>query len=175
VGKVEISFEEKRIFHHLRLGGPIQDEVGRRLVQKFIRRVWAQTEIHRIATMHGFSSTDLEAIYAGTIEALMPAPWMNFDGPRLVPTVFFLEPFRLLRLLIETIVDGRGLTGNDRLRFTIERAAETGRLLRDRYDSANGPPNLQLVSLDGVQWSDGCLGSVVIVSLLLGSLFLLLR
>jgi len=49
MSKVGISFAEKRLLEHLRLGGSVRDEVGRDLVHKFVQKAWNDSDIHRIA------------------------------------------------------------------------------------------------------------------------------
>lgn len=162
-----ISVAEKRLLHHLQVGGSVQDEVGRQLVGRFAHKMWAQSEIKSILTQYEFTLQEIALMYAETIHSLMPNPCIEKGGPLLVPTLFFMEPHRLENLLLEVRRDTKGLSQEQRLSVLVERSTFLARLTQEANDEAKGRYPFKVEGIGGLKSaSGGCasraIGAVVV-------------
>ena len=93
MSKVAISFAEKGILNFLRGGGQWENlpekELGR-----FFKTVLEDEEIKNIIKEYNLTLEDLAMIYIGAA-ILHRHECLNVGGPLLIPTLLFMEPFRL--------------------------------------------------------------------------------
>ena len=101
MGALKIKLAERHMMEHLRLGGTLgaTDNMGRKLVQAFTRKVFQESNIKQICDNYDFTPAEIEAVIYAMIEELMPNPVIDIGGPLLVTTLIFMEPDRLEELL----------------------------------------------------------------------------
>lgn len=161
MGTLGVSMAEKRLVEHLRLGGRPDDDVGRELIGRFVAKVWQDPSVAPVIRQHAVTIQELGAMYAAVLQSLMPEPWMNVSGPMLVPTQWFMEPYRLENLLVETTRDASGGSRNEWLRDFINNAEKLARATKHMHDERHGPPNIQVIQAGGVRPSKGCAGLLI--------------
>lgn len=94
-----LAMIDKEIMEFLRLGGMIESATGTGLIAKFISKALSDAEIKKIATASDIDATTLTLMYSHMLRKLMPDPTIKSGGPLLVPTLVFMEPFRLQEIL----------------------------------------------------------------------------
>jgi len=156
-----INFAEKRLLNHLQLGGSVTDDVGRQLVMRFAQKAWSDSQIRAICERQGFDLEDICVIYAAMIQSLMPNPCIAAGGLLLVPTLFFMEPFRLEAMLSQLHRDLQGRVGTERRAFIIEIASEAARQCWEAHSAARGEARFEIVNVGGRASAGGCLGVLV--------------
>jgi len=160
MSSLKINLAEKRLLSHLQLGGTVDDAVGRQLVVKFAQTAYADGDIAAIAARHHISTNDICIIYASMVQELMPNPCIEAGGLMLVPTLFFMEPFRFEGLASEIATRAAGLSDEDRRVKIRELAVEAGSQTWHTHTSARGEANFVRRDLGGRK-SSGCAGVLI--------------
>lgn len=162
MGSVSINLAEKRLLKHLSSGGQPHDEVGAALVARFATKVWGDSSVAPALREHGVTLDELAGLYGVVLADLMPEPWMNVGGPLLVPTQWFMEPYRIESLLIETTRDAAGSSRQEWFDILLERGKELARETRSIHDITYGKPAIVISNTGGLQSAGGCASMIVL-------------
>jgi hypothetical protein len=91
--KIAISFAEKGILNFLRGGGQ-WEQLPEKELGRFFKTVLEDEEIKNIIEEYNLTLEDLATIYIGAA-IFHRHECLNVGGPLLIPTLLFMEPFRL--------------------------------------------------------------------------------
>ncbi len=166
---ISINLAEKRLLNHLQLGGTVTDSVGKQLVGRFAQKAWADSHIRSICQRYDFDFEDVCVIYAAMIQSLMPNPCISSGGLLLVPTLFFMEPFRLEAMLSQLHGDLQGRVGQERREFIIETAEAAANECWISHTMARGEAPFK-ISNSGGRKSAGCLGIIIFATIVFSAL-----
>lgn len=165
---IAINLAEKPILNHLSMGGDIVDAVGQALVAKFATKALNDASISAMAARYRISHDDICIIYASMIRSLMPNPCIESGGLLLVPTLFFMEPFRFTALASAIAARTQGLDDRSRIEKMIELSVAHAQHTWDAHTEGRGEAKFEIRNLGGLK-STGCLG-VIVISVTLASL-----
>lgn len=98
MSKFSINIAEKPILNFLKHGGNIHSSECNILIAAFIDKALKDQEIKEIFMEYGFPREFYIALYKSMLIS-QKNPVINVSGPLLVPTLVFMEPFRLRSLL----------------------------------------------------------------------------
>lgn len=172
---------------HIQLGGSVNDNVGKQLVQEFIIIALKSSEVARISSTYNLKADDLALLYGNGIQKLMPNPCVSDGGPVQIPnrvgslfaaTLFFMEPWRLEAMAKE--IDFKVRNGGPAIvSFTNEEGttithetdgSQLGRILaigevsqrealhaRQIHDQTFGPAKFFIEQHGGLKSAKGCL------------------
>lgn len=161
MSKLTLSLAEKGLLSHLQLGGSVFDPVGKEYLVKFATKALGESEIAEIAKRYNISHQDICLIYANMVSELMPNPCIESGGPLLVPTLFFMEPFRFQGLASEISARTSGQSEDERMRIMMELSFAAARQTWEAHTAARGEAKFVIRDAGGRK-STGCLGLVVI-------------
>jgi len=161
MSKISINIAEKGLLTHIRMGGSVFDPVGKEYLVKFATKALSDSSISEIARRYNISHQDICLIYANMISELMPNPCIDSGGPLLVPTLFFMEPFRFEGLASEISARTAGDSDDERLRKLMELSFAAARQTWNAHTTARGEARFVIQDLGGKK-STGCAGLIII-------------
>lgn len=171
VSKVQISFAEKPILNYLREGGNIVSTDGINLVANFVMQALKDDDVLKATITYNLSAKELCLVFV-TMQAINPHACLDMGGPLLVPTLVFMEPFRLES--IGRLVEKYQEEGYDRESAITQASSDISKVIFSTHQQAGKTmcfEHLKQVTQkrDNVfSWVIG-LGSIILVALLLKS------
>lgn len=167
MSSLSISLAEKKLLQHLQLGGDVYDQVGKELVVKFATTAMKDTSIAAIAERNRISLEDICVIYGSMIHQLMPNPCVQSGGLLLVPTLFFMEPFRFEGLATEISSRAVDLSAEERKEKMISISQQFAQEVWDTHTQGRGEAPFHVQDLGGRK-SSGC-ASMIVMAFFLSS------
>lgn len=99
VSKISLALIDKRLMRHVAFGGSAHDEIGMKIVTKFVYEALKTPLVVYSMQQYDFKIADLCEIYATSVDNLHPNPCIKAGGPMLAGSLTFIEPSRLEELL----------------------------------------------------------------------------
>ncbi len=95
MSKFGISLAEKPLLNYLVDGGRVEHQECIKLILRFIAEATTDPEVVEVCKSYDLTGKDLFSLYFEILQNSYPHSVLNSGGPLLLPTLIFMEPFRL--------------------------------------------------------------------------------